>query len=42
MKYLKYILVLVAGVVIGLYCTGCAKQKLEHRVGQIPTTIESR
>ena len=42
MKYVKYILVLVAGVVIGLYCTGCAKQKLEHRVGVVPATIESR
>ena len=39
---MKYVLVLVAGVAIGLYCTGCAKQNLEHRVGVVPTTIESR
>ena len=42
MKYLKYILVLVAGITLGLYCTGCAKQKLEHRVGVTPQTLESR
>ena len=35
-------LILVAGVAIGLYCTGCAKQKLEHRVGVVPTIVESR
>ena len=39
MRYLKYILILVAGVVIGLYCTGCAKQKLEHRVGTLPQVV---
>lgn len=42
MKYVKYILILITGVAIGLYCTGCAKQKLEHRVGVAPQVIESR
>lgn len=42
MKKRHILLALVCGILIGLGCTGCAKKTLEHRVGPMDQTIESR